>query len=64
MNARRKKTFLDALLKYEYSMDYVDYERIIDLAGISWDEYTKARDQYEDEFFGKTQEARRAPNER
>ena len=59
MNPRKKKAFLDALLKYEYSMDYVHYEKIIDLAGISWDEYLEARDQYENEFFEKAQEVRR-----
>ncbi len=47
MNARRKKAILEALVKYDYTGSYDDYEELIHSAGISWDEWIEASDQYE-----------------
>ena len=49
MNPRRKKAILNALVKYDYTGSYDDYEELIHSTGISWDDFNKARNQYEHE---------------
>jgi hypothetical protein len=46
MNARRKKAILEALVKYDHTGSYDDYEELIHSVGITWDDFNKARDQY------------------
>jgi len=47
MNARRKKAILEALVRYDNFGSYEYFEEVIMAAGISWDEWIEACDQYE-----------------